>query len=415
MRFLITILLPVLASAFVPGTKQDWRNEGKSSNLRTGVQSWRNGQKPSDFGMINSSCPKKILTLDSETKSGLTSTSTPQNCLEEDLSDLVYLRAQLREIQTLIAEKKRSISANNGHYRDTIADCDNVRCVGRVMAGTSSTTMNRRPVGRYGQPRNPTCNSSKTRHSSYTSGNKPNSLLPVCRYPEPIAYKPQAPYHTPSRGQGYSQYQRPHCAHSHRHDSKAKNFFKSLGFWFLGLASAFVLFVIHRRSRDPTWAARRAERITTFLARRTERRNRRAARRAAFKQAINKFLGRLGCQKSTENFEAGEKHTSLLDTSDEASPNTIADDISEFRSVSDIVSDLVAAEESRSQASARSDGSLFESGSQSGDEQLPPYEGHDGSDTNSSVPDGFMYTPGSTEYTPSSAGDASDILGPDKD
>jgi hypothetical protein len=64
----------------------------------------------------------------------------------------------------------------------------------------------------------------------------------------------------------------------------------------------------------------------------------------------------------------------------------------------------------------RSEPQAYGSGSQIGDgEELPAYEDDSGNDDSSIISDGFRYTPGSSNYTPShsSNGGVNDVLGTD--
>jgi hypothetical protein len=105
---------------------------------------------------------------------------------------------------------------------------------------------------------------------------------------------------------------------------------------------------------------------------------------------------------------------------------TMTEDITQLRNAAEVVGDMVSAEEGRSEAvsepipipasETRPLMQDFEIGSQVGDdEELPAYEDNDGSASSSVVADGFRYTPGSSEFSPSHspAGSVSDILGPD--
>lgn len=107
----------------------------------------------------------------------------------------------------------------------------------------------------------------------------------------------------------------------------------------------------------------------------------------------------------------------------------MTEEISELRNAAEVVDDMVTESSRHSQSQAQltppSTGSVSEDrplmgdydiGSQVGDgEELPAYEDNHGSEMSSVVADGFRYTPGSTEYSPSHspAGSVSDILGPD--
>jgi hypothetical protein len=104
----------------------------------------------------------------------------------------------------------------------------------------------------------------------------------------------------------------------------------------------------------------------------------------------------------------------------------MTEDITQLRNAAEVVGDMVVAEEDRSMTvvepmpipatEMRPLMQDFETLNQVGDgEELPAYEDNDGSEASSFVADGFRYTPGSTEYSPSHspAGSVSDILGPD--
>jgi hypothetical protein len=111
------------------------------------------------------------------------------------------------------------------------------------------------------------------------------------------------------------------------------------------------------------------------------------------------------------------------DTEDE---DFVGSEISEFRNAAEVVGEMVAAEEGRSALVCVSQRSLprmsMESHatslpdymSQVGGESLPTYEDDVVSD---GVVDGLLYTPGSTEYTPShgSGGTLDSVLGDRKD
>lgn len=187
----------------------------------------------------------------------------------------------------------------------------------------------------------------------------------------------------------------------------------------IGCLFAFLVIALHRRTCSP------AKRVAR-QARKEERRRRRAYRRAAHKQAISNFLTRFSRHGSDGQFEDYEgKREALLADAEDGMSTTMTEDIAEFRNAAAIVGDLVAAEEGRSQnrsepisiTPSETSRSMrdYEIGSQVGDgEELPAYEDNDGSEASSFIADGFRYTPGSTEYTPSnSPSGLSDILGPD--
>lgn len=130
-----------------------------------------------------------------------------------------------------------------------------------------------------------------------------------------------------------------------------------------------------------------------------------------------------------------DKHQALLaSAAEDGMSTTMTEEITEFRNAAEVVDDMVIARATAhaqpqcqvqpisipsSASSASEDRPLmrdFDMGSQVGDgEELPAYEDNDDSEMSSVVADGFRYTPGSTEYSPSHspAGSVSDILGPD--
>jgi hypothetical protein len=186
----------------------------------------------------------------------------------------------------------------------------------------------------------------------------------------------------------------------------------------IGILFAFLVIALHRRSCTSTHKkARRA--------RREERHRRRAHRRAAKKYAISRFLSRFSSSSSDDEFDDyEEKQKALLADEEDRLSTTMTEEISQFRNAASVVEDIVSAEEGRSQVSmvpipVSESSSLmrdYDIGSQVGDgEELPAYEDNDGSEDSSFVADGFRYTPGSSEYSPSHspAGSVSDILGPD--
>ena len=81
----------------------------------------------------------------------------------------------------------------------------------------------------------------------------------------------------------------------------------------------------------------------------------------------------------------------------------MTEDIAGFMNAADMVSEMIAAEEGRGRRSVRA---------RCSEETLPAYEDCDSSEMDSVV-DGCRFTPGSSDYTPSQAGSASDILGAD--
>jgi hypothetical protein len=145
------------------------------------------------------------------------------------------------------------------------------------------------------------------------------------------------------------------------------------------------------------------------------------------KRAITRLLARLSGNDSDSEDDDEEKRQALLSDAEDGMSTTMTEDITQLRNAAELVDDMVTAEGSRSQAvaepisipattEARPLIQGFETLSQVGDgEELPAYEDNDGSEASSFVADGFRYTPGSSDYSPSHspAGSVSDILGPD--
>ena len=194
--------------------------------------------------------------------------------------------------------------------------------------------------------------------------------------------------------------------------------FTSIGFLF-----AFLLVALHRRTCTPE---KRRDRASRRAFRREHREKRRAYRRAVHKHAIIKLLARIsgnGSGSDDDDFDDfEEKRQALLSDAEDGMSTTMTEDITQLRNAADVIGDIVAAEEVRSEPMpilVSEDRPLmqdFEIGSQVGDgEELPAYEDNDGSEMSSMIADGFRYTPGSSDYSPSHspAGSVSDILGPD--
>lgn len=154
------------------------------------------------------------------------------------------------------------------------------------------------------------------------------------------------------------------------------------------------------------------------------------------KHAITRLLARIsGNGSDSESDDYEEKRRALLSNAEDGMSTTMTEDIVQLRNAAEVVGDMVVAEVDRSLAVVETPRPLtvvepmpipatetrplmqdFETLSQVGDgEDLPAYEDNDGSEASSFVADGFRYTPGSTEYSPSHspAGSTSDILGPD--
>jgi hypothetical protein len=185
---------------------------------------------------------------------------------------------------------------------------------------------------------------------------------------------------------------------------------------FLVVAILFILLVavIHRRCCCS--AARRQEK----KARREERHRRRAFRRAARKQAWRSWFARhIYRFTAHDDLDDEEKRAVLAGRRAEVDEDTVASEISEFRNAASVVSEMIAAEEGRieGRVSMDSRATLPEYMSEMGGEPLPTYEDEQGTGLSSVVADGFLYTPGSSEYTPGSShsGSVRDVLGDAKE
>ena len=206
------------------------------------------------------------------------------------------------------------------------------------------------------------------------------------------------------------------------HHNGLGNAFHVVKFVVIGVLISLLVIALHRRNCNPK---KRADR----KARREERHRRRAFRRAARKHTITQFFARISGQDTDDDSDCEEKRQALLaSAAEDGMSTTMTEEITEFRNAAEVIDDMVLAESSRVQSRvqpipipspASEERPLmrdYDIGSQIGDgEELPAYEDNDGSEMSSVVADGFRYTPGSTEYSPSHspAGSVSDILGPD--
>ena len=191
----------------------------------------------------------------------------------------------------------------------------------------------------------------------------------------------------------------------------------------IGILISLLVIALHRRKCNPK---SRAERKAC----REERHRRLAFRRAARKHTITRFLARIsghGSDDDSDDYE-DKRQALLASEAEDGMSTTMTEEITEFRNAAEVVDDMVTAQSSRVPVQVQpipipSPASEhrplmrdYDIGSQVGDgEELPAYEDNDGSEMSSVVADGFRYTPGSSEYSPSHspAGSVSDILGPD--
>jgi hypothetical protein len=190
--------------------------------------------------------------------------------------------------------------------------------------------------------------------------------------------------------------------------------FHVLKFVATGFVLSCFIFAIHRRTCS---TKNRADR----RARREERRRRRSYNHARRRHGLARFLARIsGRPFDDDQCDYEEKRAALLSNAEDGLSATMSEEITQLRNAAGMVEEIVVAEAASQPISfpPRVDSrsmTAHEIGSEVGDgEQLPAYEDNDGSEE-SSIADGFQYTPGSTEYDPlvSREGSVSDILGPD--
>jgi len=175
------------------------------------------------------------------------------------------------------------------------------------------------------------------------------------------------------------------------------------------LIFSFLVAAAHRRCCS---SSRRAAKKV----RREERHRRRAFRRAARKHAWKSWFANL---MSSKNLDYEEKRAMLAEQAlldvEESGDDTVGSEIHQLRNAAGVVEQIVAAEEGRARLSI---GSLPDYRSELG-EELPTYTPSDGTEASSIVVDGFRYTPGTTEYTPSTGtseeGSVRNVLGDTKD
>jgi hypothetical protein len=199
--------------------------------------------------------------------------------------------------------------------------------------------------------------------------------------------------------------------------------FTIVKFTAVGFLCAFLLLALHRRACTPK---RRADR----QARREERHRRRAYRRMAHKHMITRLLARISGNPSGDEFDDyEEKREALLASAEDGMSTTMTEDITQLRNAAHVVGEMVVAEEGRAMSISPSESASLQASeerpllqdfemtmlTQVGGEELPAYEDNDGSEMSSVIADGFRYTPGGSNYSPSHSpsGSVSDILGPD--
>lgn len=155
----------------------------------------------------------------------------------------------------------------------------------------------------------------------------------------------------------------------------------------------------------------------------------------AFQASISRVLAQFSRRSSSphgSDVERAEERADSISDAEDGLSTTMSEEIAQFQNVVSMVDDIVHAEQTRAlRIPTRQSAppistlgrslSLEELRSEVGDEELPAYAYEDnslpGTDdvSGSIVTDGFRYTPGSSDYTPSQSpvGSVSDVLGPD--
>ncbi|KAB8289980.1 hypothetical protein EYC80_010307 [Monilinia laxa] len=200
--------------------------------------------------------------------------------------------------------------------------------------------------------------------------------------------------------------------------------FHTLKFALTGFLFSIVIIALHRRTCNPQARSDRQ-------ARRGERCKRigscGATKRASLKAWWAWVMGK------EQEFDDKDRLLESCEIDDDDDNLSVGGDITSLRNAANVVGDMVAAEEGRSISLQQSSHTQFSSqaplltpeyGTPAPhfdtyrmviQETLPAYEGndHDGSEASSLVADGFRYTPGSSDYSPShlASGSVSDILG----
>ena len=174
-----------------------------------------------------------------------------------------------------------------------------------------------------------------------------------------------------------------------------------------GLFSLCGIHALHsrlsRRSRPERRAQWRAWRQSRRQ-RRHQSREERRARRHERKEAVKAFF-RAAARRVFARFLDEEKEAERRREFDEnTSTATVEAEIAGFREAATMVAGMVAMEEGQRLVQAEEATPLYV-GSESDDEVLPAYD-----DDSSVVADGFRYTPGSSEMTPSPASSDFDSL-----
>ncbi|TGO40556.1 hypothetical protein BHYA_0035g00300 [Botrytis hyacinthi] len=155
--------------------------------------------------------------------------------IHEELAELRYMKAQMKELKYLIHKKKHHISKHAREHHnldDRIRDCDSLRCVAGVISEKArkfygriagdefdeesfhhsreshSKKDKKHGKGFHGKPGNHTSGNHTSPHlprgkNNHTGPHFPphrHRILPICHYPPPFDFHPHGPHHDRPHG-----------------------------------------------------------------------------------------------------------------------------------------------------------------------------------------------------------------------
>ena len=315
--------------------------------------------------------------------------------IEDEVTQLRQLKAEAKEVNRLIKDKKKTIKAlikqDYESFKAEIRQCDNIRCVIKAMLhkarGAMRVACQRFKHGKHGHGHH-------HHHQQHASLPQTSTDAPSSSSPNDQGSSASHPHLRP--------HFLPHELEDEHYHSPLHRILKALKLCaiLLGIVSFFGF--ILRRCRNPR---RRAE----YAARREERRTRRLYRRAAYRQRWRDWFCRRQPRSGPSPGPYDEKRAliiqqeSILETAMQA-------EIRELRNAHEVVNDMVRAEEGR--FIHELDGGItgvrprtlslpdYDSRSESGSTEPPTYEEQM---EGASVVDGFQYTPEGTRSTPASS------------
>lgn len=347
------------------------------------VEEWRN--------------PPPALTWSSPTPSAKDSSTIAT--IEDEVAQLRQLKAEAKELNRLIKDKKKTIKAlikqDYESFKAEIRQCDNIRCVIKAMLhkarGAIRMACHHFKHGKHGHHHHHHHHQHQHQHAPPT---QTGSDAPPPPSTDNQESSPSHPHIRP--------HFLPHELEDEHHDSPLRRTLKALNICaiVLGLVSFFS--IILRRCRNPRL---RAE----YAARREERRNRRLYRRAACRQRWRNWFCRRTADSGSSSFPYDEKRALIIEQ-EGILESAMQAEIHELRNAHEVVNDMVRAEEGRyiheldSGIVGVRPNSLslpeYDSRSESGSTEPPTYEEQM---AGNSVVDGFQYTPEGTRSTPASS------------